>query len=1013
MVGKTVSHYKILEKLGEGGMGVVFKAEDTTLKRTVALKFLPPSLTNASEAQERFVHEARAASALDHPNICTIHEIAQADDGRQFIVMACYEGATLKKMLEQGPLEIDQAMDIAIQVASGLLCAHGAGIVHRDIKPANIMLTTHSQVKILDFGLAKLGGGSVLTKTGTTLGTAAYMSPEQARGEQVDQRSDLWSLGAVLYELLTGRRAFQSDYEHALVYSILNEEPKPIRSLRPEVPEVVEQIVQKSMSKGLEKRYQMAEELLSDLKIARGKEAPGGTIAAAEAMKRLGRKKLVRRLVMAAASALILAAALFIGLPLMQDQALASNPRMIAVISFENQTGDKSQDHIRIVLQDAIITSLEQSKYIRVTTRQRIADILKQMGKKDVEYVDNELGLEICRRDGAQLMAVGTFSRAGELYRTTLKLVDVNTLETAKTYSTSGKGIESLLEKQIDDLSREVSRGIGVSQRRTEEAIRPVAEIGTTSMEAYQFYIRGMQEFDKVYWRDARRFLELAVQKDSLFAMAWFRLGLALGWLGDEKAAEEAYKKAASLTGRATEKEQWHIAAVDSSIRANLVGSTGVNDFQFQKLCAERYPREKEFLGYWGNTLWLHLNDPDEAIRVLKKALELDPNYGPVLNSLAYAYNKKREWANAIETLKRYALASPGDANPYDSMADIYIAQGMLDEAIACNNQALALKPDFDAARGRNGGIYFLKEDYESALRWWGTVDAQGKGLPADEIPGFNQAYTAVWQGQINKAERLLAKSKAMRAAAGQPENQIEDFLPVWIANERRQFARAHQLLDFWEMRTRQEALPEHRPLVELSVLMCHGFIDINAGMLDSAAVRLARMDSIRARVPTSDTSANAKGIASSYFRYSGPLRSAWLLAAGRSEEALAARPQRSPLERASRPHTVFSDAFIPNEFKTIHVMVDIVPRAYLALGQLDSAMATYERAVSVQAAPSRPIFPRYHYRLAQVYERKGLKAKAIEEYEKFLKIWGKADPIYKEPADAKKRLARLKRNGG
>jgi serine/threonine protein kinase len=327
MIGQTVSHYKILEKLGGGGMGIVYRADDTQLKRTVALKFLPPSLTLDTEAQERFVHEARAASALDHSNICTIHEIGRTDDGQLFIVMACYDGETLKKKLEQGPLQIDQAMDIAIQIASGLVRAHEAGIVHRDIKPANIMLTTRGEVKILDFGLAKLGGGSALTRTGTTLGTAAYMSPEQACGGQVDQRTDIWSLGAVLYELLAGQRAFPSDYEQALVYSILNEEPRPLKRLRPEIPVPVEQIVSKALTKKPEERYQTAEELLSDLTIARGKEAPGGTIAAAEAIERKRMKKLIRRLSVAGLAAITLGVGIFIVIPLVQDQAIASNPR--------------------------------------------------------------------------------------------------------------------------------------------------------------------------------------------------------------------------------------------------------------------------------------------------------------------------------------------------------------------------------------------------------------------------------------------------------------------------------------------------------------------------------------------------------------------------------------------------------------------------------------------------------------------------------------------------------------
>ncbi len=222
MIGTTISHYKILEKLGEGGMGVVYKAEDTKLKRTVALKFLPPELTRDPEAKERFIHEAQAASALDHNNICTIYEVAEIDDGQLFIAMACYEGETLKSRIAQGQLRIEEALDFVGQIAQGLVRAHEVGIVHRDIKPANIIVTTRGEVKIVDFGLAKLSGRTLLTKSGTTLGTAAYMSPEQARGEQVDQRTDIWSLGVVLYEMLTGKRPFESEYEQALVYSILN-----------------------------------------------------------------------------------------------------------------------------------------------------------------------------------------------------------------------------------------------------------------------------------------------------------------------------------------------------------------------------------------------------------------------------------------------------------------------------------------------------------------------------------------------------------------------------------------------------------------------------------------------------------------------------------------------------------------------------------------------------------------------------------------------------------------------
>ncbi len=270
-IGQTVSHYRILEKLGEGGMGVVYKAQDVRLERLVALKFLLPHLRPDEEQRVRFVREAKAASALDHPNIGTIHEIADTEDGQMFIVMAYYEGESLKQKIERGPLPIEEALDYAVQLAEGLSKAHAAGIVHRDIKPANVIVTESGQAKIVDFGLAKVTEQTQLTQTGTTVGTVAYMSPEQTRGEWVDQRTDLWSLGVVLYEMLTGQRPFRGDYYPAVIYSILNEEPEPIKKVNPVVPPEMEHIVNRALKKNSDARYSSAAETLKDLKQFQGK----------------------------------------------------------------------------------------------------------------------------------------------------------------------------------------------------------------------------------------------------------------------------------------------------------------------------------------------------------------------------------------------------------------------------------------------------------------------------------------------------------------------------------------------------------------------------------------------------------------------------------------------------------------------------------------------------------------------------------------------------------------------
>jgi Tol biopolymer transport system component len=273
-IGQKLSNYKILEKLGGGGMGVVYKAEDLKLDRFVALKFLPPTFSFDEEAKLRFIHEAKAASALDHPNICNIHEINETDDNQLYLVMACYEGETLKQKLLKGSLRIDKAIDISIQIAQGLTRSHEEGISHRDIKPANIIITDRSEVKILDFGLAKLTGQTRLTKDVSTLGTVAYMSPEQCRGDEIDHRTDIWSLGVVLFEMLTGQTPFKGEYEQAVVYSILNEESEQITDLRTDVPLELERIVIKAMSKNRDERYQHMDEMLVDLKSLRKESLP-------------------------------------------------------------------------------------------------------------------------------------------------------------------------------------------------------------------------------------------------------------------------------------------------------------------------------------------------------------------------------------------------------------------------------------------------------------------------------------------------------------------------------------------------------------------------------------------------------------------------------------------------------------------------------------------------------------------------------------------------------------------
>ena len=417
MVGKIISHYKILEKLGEGGMGVVYKAEDTKLKRIVALKFLPPELTRDPEAKQRFIHEAQAASALEHTNICNIHEIDDTEDGQTFIVMACYEGEILKDKIQHNPLKIEEVIDISLQIARGLDNAHKKGIVHRDIKSGNIIVTEDSVVKIVDFGLAKLAGRSKITKEGATPGTTAYMSPEQAEGQKVDHRSDIWSLGVVMYEMITGLVPFQGEYEQSVLYSIINEAPKPVTGLRTGVPIELEKIVHKCLEKDRSLRYQHADDLMADLHrlkrdTSKVSHKPPPERKKAEMVTNEITPKKRKKILSFAAVFIIIALATVVSLFILKKESPLSEKR-VAVAIFENETGDPVFDHIGRIAAEHITQGIGRTQLVLVMP---------------VTPVDTERGMDLVNRlarvTHADIVVSGGFYHEGKNLRFHAQITD-------------------------------------------------------------------------------------------------------------------------------------------------------------------------------------------------------------------------------------------------------------------------------------------------------------------------------------------------------------------------------------------------------------------------------------------------------------------------------------------------------------------------------------------------------------------------------------------------------------
>jgi non-specific serine/threonine protein kinase len=432
-IGKTISHYHIQEKIGSGGMAIVYKTEDVNLKRIVALKFLPLQLTVNEESKKRFITEAQAASALDHPNICTIHEIGTSEDDEMFIAMGYYEGETLNQKISRGPLDSKQAINITIQTAAGLAKAHEKGIIHRDIKPANIMITNDGVVKILDFGLAKLSGHTTLTRTGTMLGTTVYMSPEQASGEKVDERTDIWSLGVILYEMICGSPPFKGDNEQAMMYAILHKDPKPLTAYRQDIPDYIEKVAFKALVKDVDERYQHVQELIKDLT---AKSAPD------------------------------------VYLPAMENS--------IVVLPFKDFSEKKENEYFSDGLTEEIITDLSKVKNLLVISRS------SAMTFKGTDKKVKEIGRDL----NVQYALEGSVRKSADKLRIHAQLIDTknDTHIWAEKYSGTLEDVFDIQEK----VSRSIVDALQLTLSPEEEqklAKRPIKNI-----QAYECYLRARQE---------------------------------------------------------------------------------------------------------------------------------------------------------------------------------------------------------------------------------------------------------------------------------------------------------------------------------------------------------------------------------------------------------------------------------------------------------------------------------------------------------------------------------------